>query len=261
MIKGWKFLSLFFLISSFLQAAPLQQMQPWLGVAIDENGRDGILIKTVIDDTPAAKAGLQAGDFITSVDSSPVKNRDELLTVLRSKGVGNRVTVHFKRQGKAEQKTLKLEALPDRVELMHKQVMDKPLPAFSATNLATRKAITQDDLKGKVTILEFWATWCPACRSAIPRLNQWAKAHKNVQIIGITDEEENVVKEFLKRETIAYTLALDTEQKLQGALQIGSIPTFLLVDRQGVVRDIALGAGDYLEALIKKAERLQTASP
>lgn len=260
MIRGWKFLWMFCLVSSLLSAAPLQQLQPWLGVAIDENSKGGILVKTVINDTPAAKAGLQAGDLITAVDSTPVKKREELLAVLRSKGVGNQVTVHFSRQGKAEKKTLKLEALPDRVELMRKQVMDKPLPAFSVMNLADRKTITHESLKGKVTILEFWATWCPACRAAIPRLNQWAKTHKNIQIIGITDEKENVVKEFLKKETITYTLAVDTEQQLQAALQIGSIPTFLLVDSQGVVRDIALGAGDYLEALIKKAERLH-ASP
>ena len=53
-----------------------------------------------------------------------------------------------------------------------------------------------------------------------------------------------------------YTVAIDAEQGLQTALQVSSIPTFLLVDSKGVVRDIALGGGEYLEALFKKAEAL-----
>jgi hypothetical protein len=51
-------------------------------------------------------------------------------------------------------------------------------------------------------------------------------------------------------------VAIDAEQGLQTALQIGSIPTFLLVDSKGVVRHIALGGGEYLETLLKKAEAL-----
>ncbi len=259
-MKAWKILWMFYFVSTLLHAAPLQQAQPWLGVAIDEKGKGGILIKSVLNKTPAEKAGLKSGDLITAIDSSPVQNREELMVILRGKGVGNSVTVHFTRQGKVDKKTLKLEALPDRVELMQKQVMDKPLPPLKVVTVLDRKTLTHADLMGKVSIVEFWATWCPACRSAIPRLNEWTKAHPKIQIIGITDESEALVKEFLKTEKMNYTVAIDAEQSLQTALQIGSIPTFLLVDSKGIVRDIALGAGDYLEALLKKAEGLN-ASP
>jgi thiol-disulfide isomerase/thioredoxin len=260
MMRALKFMWMFYFVSTLLNAAPLQQAQPWLGVAIDEKGKGGLLIKSVLNKTPAEKAGLQSGDMITAIDASPVRSRDELMGILRSKGVGNSVTVHFNRQGKAEKKTLKLEALPDRVEMMTRQVLDKPLPPFKVVTVSDRKALTNANLSGKVTILEFWATWCPACRAAIPRINQWAPAHAKVQVIGITDENEELVKEFLKTEKMNYTIAIDAEQNLQTALQVGSIPTFLLVDSKGVVRDIALGAGDYLEALLKKAENL-SASP
>lgn len=256
MMRGWKIVWMFYFVTTLLNAAPLQQAQPWLGVAIDEKGKAGILIKSVLSKTPAEKAGLQPGDMITAIDSSAVQSRDELMAVLRSKGVGNSVTVHFTRQGKVEKKTLKLEALPDRVELMQQQVLDKPLPAFKIVTVNDRKTLTNANLAGKVSVIEFWATWCPACRAAIPRINQWAPAHSKVQFIGITDENEELVKQFLKTEKMNYTIAIDAEQGLQTALQVGSIPTFLLVDSKGVVRDIALGGGDYLEALLKKAEAL-----
>jgi thiol-disulfide isomerase/thioredoxin len=256
MMRAWKIAWMFYFVSTLLSAAPLQQAQPWLGVAIDEKGKGGILIKSVLNKTPAEKAGLKTGDLITAIDTTAVQSREELMAVLRSKGVGNSVSVHFTRQGKAEKKTLKLEALPDRVELMQKQVLDKALLPFKVVTLAERKTISNANLMGKVSILEFWATWCPACRAAIPRINQWAPAHPGVQVIGITDEKEEVVKEFLKTEKMNYTVAIDAEQNLQTALQVGSIPTFLLVDSKGVVRQIALGGGDYLEALLKKAEQL-----
>ncbi len=259
-MKAWTIVWMFYFVSTLLHAAPLQQAQPWLGVAIDEKGKGGILIKGVLNKTPAEKAGLKSGDLITAIDSSPVQNREELMTILRGKGVGNSVTVHFTRQGKVDKKTLKLEALPDRVELMQKQVMDKPLPPLKVVTVQDRKTLTNANLLGKISIVEFWATWCPACRSAIPRLNEWTKAHPKIQIIGITDESEALVKEFLKTEKMNYTVAIDAEQSLQTALQVGSIPTFLLVDSKGIVRDIALGAGDYLETLLKKAEGL-SASP
>lgn len=260
MMRAWKWVWMFYFVTTLLSAAPLQQAQPWLGVAIDEKGKGGVLIKSVLSKTPAEKAGLQSGDLITAIDATSVQSREDLMAALRSKGVGNSVTVHFTRQGKVEKKTLKLEALPDRVELMHKQVMDKALPPFKVVTISDRKTISNANLMGKVSIVEFWATWCPACRAAIPRINEWTKSHPNVQIIGITDETEELVKEFLKKEKMNYTVAIDADQSLQTALQVGSIPTFLLVDAKGVVRDIALGAGDYLETLLKKAERM-SASP
>lgn len=260
-MKGWLIQLGCLMFAQALAAAPLQQTQPWLGVAVDEKAKDGVLVKSVLQKTPAEKAGIQSGDLITAIDELPVKNRDELMGILRSKGVGNSVTVVFQRKGKAEKKTLKLEAIPDRVELMQKQLMDKPVPPFALTTLGTKKPISQQDLIGKVTILEFWATWCPACRAAIPRLNQWAKTRKNIQIIGISDEKEEVVQAFLKTEKIDYTIAIDSQDRIQADFQIGSIPTFILVDPKGVVREIALGAGDYLETLIQKAERLNSKTP
>ncbi len=250
-------LFLFFLVfSSQVFATSLQQTQPWLGVAVDEKSPGGILIKAVLEKTPAEKAGLQVDDLITGVDETKVKTRKELMETLRIKGVGHSVQVQFQRKGKSETRLLKLEALPDTMDLMRRQLLGKPAPEFSIVKVADGKPIKNLDLMGKVTILEFWATWCSACRSAIPRLNQWAKSHKNIAIIGVSDEKEDVIKNFLKIEPMNYTVAMDAQGKIQTDYQIASIPAFILIDQKGIVRELTLGAGDYLEGLIDQAEKL-----
>lgn len=245
------------LLSPFSQlAAQMQEAQPWLGVAIEENPK-GVLIKAVLENTPAQRAGLHEGDLILKIDQSPVHKRDELLAILRGKGVGNSVTVHFQRQGKQLEEKLKLEALPDSLELVRRQLLNKEAPAFDLVSLVDKTPIKSSDFKNQVLILEFWATWCPACRSAIPRLNEWAKAHKNIRVIGVSDEEESVLKAFTQKEVLSYTIARDPTNKIQSKYQTGSIPAFILIDSKGKVVDVALGAGSYLEELLQHAEKLR----
>lgn len=254
-----KILSLILLIpffTSFAFAAPAQQVQPWLGVEIDADAKSGILVKRVIPGAPAEKAGFQAGDVIAAIDKEKVKNRDELMSVLRAKGVGSRVTVHFQRKGKAETKELKLEMLPDMLDLAKAQLLGKPAPAFELPSIKDKSVIKNADLKGKVYILEFWATWCPACRAAAPYINQWTKAHSDIPVIGVSDEEPSVIQAFVTREKLSYMQTQDKDNKVQSAYGMGSIPAFILVDKNGVVNDLTVGVGEYLEALLNKAEKL-----
>ena len=247
--------SLSCLMASFSHASPMQQIQPWLGVAIDVDPK-GVLIKAVLDNTPAQRAGLHEGDCIVKIDDTPVKSRDEMLGILRSKGVGNTVVVHFLRQTKTQQLPLKLEALPDSLELVRRQVLNKPAPPFEVQNLADNKIMKSQDFKGKVVILEFWATWCPACRAAMPQLNQWAKLHPEAVVIGISDEEVSVLKSFLQHEPLAYKIARDPSNKIQSNYQAASIPAFFLIDSQSQVVDVAIGGGSYLESLLQHANNL-----
>ncbi|HCN30713.1 MAG TPA: hypothetical protein DIT64_18705 [Verrucomicrobiales bacterium] len=105
------------------------------------------------------------------------------------------------------------------------------------TDLKVRFSGASPDLKGKAYVLEFWATWCPPCRTSIPHLNELYKKHKDkgLQIIGVTKEDRQTVRNFEKNIPIEYTVAHDTYGKLSEDFQIKGIPHAMIVDKTGKI--------------------------
>jgi len=107
-----------------------------------------------------------------------------------------------------------------------------------ASVLNAEKAPKLADLKGKVAVVEFWATWCPPCRTTIPHLN---KLHakfkdKDVVILGISKEPESKVKPFVQKLKMTYVVGMDKDGRTSKAYGIRSIPTAYVLDKGGVVR-------------------------
>ncbi|MHC5118508.1 MAG: peroxiredoxin family protein [Planctomycetota bacterium] len=95
--------------------------------------------------------------------------------------------------------------------------------------------------EGKVYVVEFWATWCPPCRTSIPHLTEIQKQFKDkgVTVIGISNEGVNTVKPFVEKmgDKMDYTVAVDTGGKAgagyMDAFGQGGIPTAFIVDAKG----------------------------
>ncbi|HEY4084682.1 MAG TPA: cytochrome c biogenesis protein CcdA [Bryobacteraceae bacterium] len=92
--------------------------------------------------------------------------------------------------------------------------------------------ITLADYKGKVVVLNYWATWCIPCRSEIPEFNRVHKdlAAQNVQFVGISTDDDGapVVQKFLKTNPITYQIGLST-----GMGSLGELPVTIVFDRNG----------------------------
>jgi len=95
-------------------------------------------------------------------------------------------------------------------------------------------------LKGKVVVLEFWATWCGPCRQSIPHLNDLVDQFKAkpVVFISVTSENEDVVQLFLKSHPIKAWLGLDDYEVLNKAFHVKGIPHAVIVDASGHIAAI-----------------------
>ena len=118
------------------------------------------------------------------------------------------------------------------------------------------------DRRGKVVLVNFWATWCPPCREETPGLVRLYRDYrpKGVEVVGIAmdDDPRKAVPPFLRQYSVPYTV-LVPDSGFQLAGDIDSLPTTLLIDRQGRVAKVYVGAvgeaevEEELDVLLKES--------
>ncbi len=119
-----------------------------------------------------------------------------------------------------------------------------PAPALKIAEWVKGKAVDFKDGKGKnVYLIEFWATWCPPCRAAIPHLTELQKKHKDkgLVVVGVSIDEQGVsaVRPFVKQndDKMGYIVAVDnhrqTAEAYLDAVGVDGIPYAFLVDKAG----------------------------
>jgi len=133
---------------------------------------------------------------------------------------------------------------------------------FGCTNRSERTAnaasdfILQDmdgrkvnlaDFKGKPVLIDFWATWCPPCREAIPAIEKLHKTYssKGLVVLGISLDQGgwDDVKSFIAEYGITYPVLKGTEE-VAAQYKVRTIPTLIIVDKEGKIYKRYLGFGD-----------------
>lgn len=106
--------------------------------------------------------------------------------------------------------------------------------------------IGAEQLKGKVVVIDFWATWCPPCRAEIPGYVELQKKYgpQGLVIVGVSLDQAgpDVVKPFATKMAINYPLAMGDEEIQKAFGGIEALPTTFLIDRDGQIRDRKIGA-------------------
>ena len=94
---------------------------------------------------------------------------------------------------------------------------------------------TLRDLRGKVVLVNFWATWCPPCRKEMPDLEALFDEFKDqgLVILGISDEDAAKVAPFIAAHNVAYPILLDPGRKVNELYQVSGIPKTFIYNRQG----------------------------
>ncbi len=138
-----------------------------------------------------------------------------------------------------------------------------PAPEFTLKNLAGQD-VKLADLRGKVVLVNFWATWCPPCREEIPsmeRLNK-AMAGKPFQMLAISIDEggKGAVEGLFSKAGVTLPALLDPGQKTGKRYGITGVPETFIVDKKGVILKKVVGpidwsdpmVGDFLENAMKQ---------
>jgi len=118
-----------------------------------------------------------------------------------------------------------------------KELAGKPAPNMQVKDLHG-SPLSLAELKGSTVLLDFWTTWCPPCQADASSLEKLHRKYggTNLRIIGISvDEDRDTVEKYLNKHPHGYPVVLSSENQLPRAYQVDALPTYLIIDPDGVL--------------------------
>jgi len=155
-------------------------------------------------------------------------------------------------------KTLNAKAYAKIISGLKEKEMNEPAPLFTLNNLAG-KTISLNDLKGKIVIIDFWATWCGPCRSSFPGMQQALDKFggDDVEFLfintweNVPDKKDNADK-FIKENKYSFNVLLDLDNKVIESYKVQGIPTKFIVGKDGSIKFKSVGFGGSSEELVNE---------
>lgn len=134
-----------------------------------------------------------------------------------------------------------------------------PAPDFNLPN-SEGQSVKLSDLRGKVVVLNFWATWCPPCREEMPSMQTLWESFKgdDFELLAVNvGEDEDMVFAFRHElsKTLKFPILLDEKSQVARTYPIRGLPTTYVLDKQGRIVYQALGGRDWNSDEIKQALR------
>ena len=134
---------------------------------------------------------------------------------------------------------------------------NQPAPHFSVKTLDGEK-LTSESLRGKVVLIDFWATWCPPCKSDEPAVEKMMQEYSEQGLVVLSvnmGESRRKVKKYLEQSPRSSKIVLAEDTTLAAICQANVYPYYVVIDRQGNIAGVQRGAGGErsLRRLLAKA--------
>jgi len=128
------------------------------------------------------------------------------------------------------------ERVANTPELLAPPESERPPAAEFQLTTLEGETVSLEDYRGKVMLLNFWASWCPACRSEMASLELYYQAHQaeNLVVLGINYQEDaEVIASFMTDAELSFSMLLDPEGKTAASYGVVGLPTSFFIDCDG----------------------------
>ena len=109
-------------------------------------------------------------------------------------------------------------------------------PSEGETASASARELPEEEMKGKLVLLDFWASWCGPCRAGVPNVQRMNNVYsgEDFMVVSVSeDEEETTWRSYVSSHQMTWTQRFDADDSLQHRFQVGALPTYILLDRDG----------------------------
>ena len=247
---------MFVMLSTILASGAALAAPPWIGLQLGPGSFGGARVKAVVPGSPGERAGIHAGEEVLSVDDRATAAPNDVIDAVLSGGVGHAGKLRLV-DGKGHTRTITVsyEARPDRETMQRNALLGHEAPDFQPSVQSGSKLGKLSSMCGKVVVIDFFATWCGPCVESMPHVEEMYKrlGSKGLVVFGVSNESRDIVAHAAERFHVSYPLASDDGEGISTSYQVFALPTMVVIDRKGVVREVAISDTDAIDNAVASA--------
>ncbi|HVG42566.1 MAG TPA: TlpA disulfide reductase family protein [Chitinophagaceae bacterium] len=154
---------------------------------------------------------------------------------------------------------LQKENYVNRMAELRKSMLNETAPSFALLDM-DGKNVSIQDLKGKVVVVDFWATWCGPCKASFPGMQKMVNKYKddgNVKFVFIDtwekgDDKKKAAADFITSNKYTFHVLMDNDDKVVEQFKVEGIPTKFVIDKSGIIRFKSVGFDGSDDKLIEE---------